>query len=118
MRSATSRWNIRVNDSQAGGHGSGSFGHLAVGDAAPGRSRLVGFVDWDIASPSPREVDLAFSLMLWAPLTNDDRPHRRVHLFLDAYGYDGDRHVFATAVPERARRQWCKPNVRKSLFLR
>lgn len=67
--------------------------------------RLVGFVDWDIASPSTREMDLAFSLILWAPLTNDDRPRRRVHLFLDAYGYDGDRHVFATAIPERARRQ-------------
>jgi hypothetical protein len=79
-------------------------------DAAPYNAvvdgdRLVGFVDWDIAGPSPREVDLAFSMMLWAPLTGDDRPYRRVHLFLDAYGYEGDRRVFATAVPDRARRQ-------------
>jgi hypothetical protein len=83
------------------------FGHQ---DASPFNAvmdgdRLVGFVDWDIASPSPRESDLAFSMMLWVPLTNDNRPRHRVHLFLDAYGYDGDRHVFATAIPQRARRQ-------------
>jgi hypothetical protein len=30
---------------------------------------------------------------------------RRLHLLLDAYGYDGDRGEFAAAVPQRARRQ-------------
>jgi hypothetical protein len=30
---------------------------------------------------------------------------RRLHLLLDAYGYDGDRRVFGAVVPERARRQ-------------
>ena len=30
---------------------------------------------------------------------------RRLHLLLDAYGYDGDRRVLAAVVPQRARRQ-------------
>jgi hypothetical protein len=30
---------------------------------------------------------------------------RRFHLLLDAYGYGGDRHVFRTVVPKRARVQ-------------
>jgi thiamine kinase-like enzyme len=90
-------------------------------DAAPYNAvmdgdRLVGFVDWDIASPSPREFDLALSGLLWVPLTApgagppfDDAGQadrfRRVHLFLDGYGYDNDRRVFATVLPQRARRQ-------------
>jgi hypothetical protein len=42
-------------------------------DAAPYNAvmdgeRLVGFFDWDIAGPSPREFDLAFSALLWVPL--------------------------------------------------
>jgi hypothetical protein len=77
-------------------------------DAAPYNAvmdgdRLVGFVDWDIASPSPREVDIAFSMILWAPLPAED--NRRVHLFLDAYGYEGDRRVFHEVVVQRATRQ-------------
>ncbi len=86
---------------------------LVVGhqDAAPynavmdGR-RLVGFVDWDIAFPSPREVDLAFSAMLWVPLLEHTATLRdRFHRFLDAYRYDGDRRVFAEVIPQRAERQ-------------
>jgi hypothetical protein len=34
----------------------------------------------------------------------DDRS-RRLHLLLDAYGYDGDRHAFGATVAYRARRQ-------------
>ncbi|WP_426502450.1 phosphotransferase [Dactylosporangium sp. McL0621] len=96
---------------------------LVVGhqDAAPHNAvvdgdRLVGFCDWDIAGPSTREFDLAFSALTWiplasphdrTPLSDDDRRERsrRLHLLLDAYGYDGDRGVFATVVPQRARRQ-------------
>jgi hypothetical protein len=78
--------------------------------------RLVGFFDWDIAGPSSREWDLAFSALPWVPLASptvgvrlsshelEDRS-RRLHLLLDAYGYSGDRHAFATVVPQRARRQ-------------
>jgi Phosphotransferase enzyme family len=92
---------------------------LIVGhqDAAPYNAvvdgdRLVGFFDWDIAGPSTREFDLAFSALPWVPLASPsagtpdlDERSRRFHLLLDAYGYDGDRHVFATVIPERARGQ-------------
>ncbi|GIF23990.1 Ser/Thr protein kinase RdoA (MazF antagonist) [Actinoplanes tereljensis] len=91
---------------------------LVVGhqDAAPYNAvvdgdRLVGFYDWDTAGPSTRESDLAFSALPWVPLAAPDgftdpaERSRRLHLFLDAYGYEGDRHVFAQAVPQRARRQ-------------
>jgi thiamine kinase-like enzyme len=89
-------------------------------DAAPYNAvmdgdRLVGFFDWDIASPSSREFDLAFSALLWVPLTaveagdsgsQDVRERsRRVHLLLDAYRYDGDRLAFGAVVVQRARRQ-------------
>ena len=33
---------------------------------------LAGFFDWDTASPSSREDDLAFSALLWVPLTAPD----------------------------------------------
>ncbi|MEU8236387.1 aminoglycoside phosphotransferase family protein [Actinoplanes sp. NPDC048967] len=96
---------------------------LVVGhqDAAPYNAvvdgdRLVGFCDWDIAGPSSREWDLAFSALTWVPLASprdgaglsgpDLRERsRRLHLLLDAYGYDGDRLAFGAVVPERARRQ-------------
>ncbi|HEY7177490.1 MAG TPA: phosphotransferase [Micromonosporaceae bacterium] len=90
-------------------------------DAAPYNAvmdgdRLVGFFDWDTASPSPRDDDLGFSALLWVPLTAPDngaqpRSHdvtdlsRRLHLLLDAYRYDGDRRAFGAAVVQRARRQ-------------
>lgn len=77
--------------------------------------RLVGFVDWDTAGPSPREVDLAFVALSWVSLharqvaqwhgfTAFDDRSRRLHLLLDVYGYGGDRSAFGTAVAARARR--------------
>ena len=96
---------------------------LVVGhqDAAPYNAvvdgdRLVGFYDWDIAGPSSREWDLAFSALPWVPLaappagtplTGHDvqERSRRFHLLLDAYGYDGDRQAFRGVVMERARVQ-------------
>jgi Ser/Thr protein kinase RdoA (MazF antagonist) len=44
-------------------------------DAAPYNAvvdgeRLAGFCDWDIAGPSPREWDLAFSMLPWVPLAS------------------------------------------------
>jgi aminoglycoside phosphotransferase (APT) family kinase protein len=90
-------------------------------DAAPFNAvmdggRLVGFFDWDIASPSPRDDDLAFSALLWVPLTAPDPGEepgshdvrdlsRRLHLLLDAYRYDSDRRAFGAAIVKRARRQ-------------
>ncbi|MFI0372969.1 phosphotransferase [Actinomadura sp. 1N219] len=77
---------------------------------------LVGFVDWDTAAPSPREFDLAHLALTWVPLhalrvaefqgfTAFEDRSRRLHVLLDAYGYDGDRTDFADAVVGRARRQ-------------
>ncbi|MFD9634829.1 hypothetical protein ACFWX8_29770, partial [Streptomyces violascens] len=72
------------------------------------------FVDWDTAGPSSREFDLAFTALTWVPLharrlaektgftAFEDRA-RRLHLLLDAYGYDGDRSAFGTVVAARAR---------------
>jgi hypothetical protein len=89
-------------------------------DAAPYNAvvdggRLVGFCDWDIAGPSSREWDLAFSALSWVlaspregtSLSSHDLQERsrRLHLLLDAYGYDSDRRLFADVVPERARKQ-------------
>jgi hypothetical protein len=76
--------------------------------------RLVGFVDWDIAGPSTRQFDLAYAALFWVPLLADGPtwPHasaargdrsRRVHLLLDAYGFDGDRRAFGGEVARRAR---------------
>ncbi|WP_433363324.1 aminoglycoside phosphotransferase family protein [Actinoplanes sp. CA-142083] len=76
---------------------------------------LVGFVDWDTVSPSRREDDLAFSALTWVPLLTaelagnagfdeaTDR-HRRFHLLLDAYGYDGDRIAIRDAIAGRVER--------------
>jgi hypothetical protein len=94
---------------------------LVVGhhDAAPYNAvwdddGLLGFVDWDTAGPSPRELDLAFTALTWVPLLARhvvepqgfrafaDRS-RRLHLLLDAYGYHGDRIAFGVAVADRAR---------------
>jgi hypothetical protein len=90
-------------------------------DAAPYNAvmdgdRLVGFFDWDTASPSSREDDLAFSALLWVPLTAPDAGEqsgahdvrdrsRRLHLLLDSYRYDSDRAAFGTVIVRRARRQ-------------
>jgi hypothetical protein len=89
-------------------------------DAAPynavwQRGRLVGFVDWDVAGPSSREFDLAYSALMWVPLLAPgsawpmasgpvEERYRRLHLLLDGYTYDDDRSALREAVPARARR--------------
>lgn len=76
---------------------------------------LIGFVDWDTASPSRPEDDLAFSALTWVPLLTaevaekagfDDATdrHRRFHLLLDAYGYIGDRTAIRDAIIGRVER--------------
>jgi hypothetical protein len=88
-------------------------------DAAPfnavwHNAALIGFVDWDTAGPSSRELDLAYATMVWTPLyppafaaqcgfTAFDDRSRRLHLMLDAYGYDQDRTEFPTLIAGRAR---------------
>jgi hypothetical protein len=89
-------------------------------DAAPWNAvwadgELVGFVDWDTASPSPREGDLAFSALTWVPLLTAEIAEqagfdpaadrrRRFHLLLDAYGYRGDRTAIRDAIGGRVER--------------
>ncbi|MEV6303470.1 phosphotransferase [Actinoplanes sp. NPDC051861] len=132
MLTQVGRWMRQVHDLTAGFTpppderwfigGAKAPGHI-IGhqDASPMNAvvdgdRLVGFCDWDIAGPSAPEWDLAFSALTWVPLasprdgaelSDHDRQERRrrLHLLLDAYGYDTDRSVFATVVPQRARRQ-------------
>jgi hypothetical protein len=96
---------------------------LVIGhqDAAPYNAAvldgdLVGFFDWDTAGPSTRDFDLAFAALWWVPLCAPDVASsvgfhdpadrsRRLHLLLDAYGYEGDRQAFGAAVVHRARHQ-------------
>ena len=93
------------------------IGHL---DASPWNAvwadgALVGFVDWDTASPSRCEDDLAFSALTWVPLLTAEIAEpagfsdpadrrRRFHLLLDAYGYDGDRTAVRGAIIGRVER--------------
>lgn len=100
--------------------GRGWAPNLVIGhhDAAPWNvvvddGRLVGFFDWDTAGPATRAFDLAFTAITWVPLLPEsmaadlgfsdfgDRS-RRLHLLLDAYGYDGERTEFGDIVARRA----------------
>ena len=76
---------------------------------------LVGFVDWDTASPSRREDDLAFSALTWVPLLTAELAgragfgdaadrRRRFHLLLEAYGYTGDPAAIRDATIRRVKR--------------
>ena len=76
---------------------------------------LVGFVDWDTASPSRREDDLAFSALAWVPLLTAEVAEPagfgdaagcawRFHLLLDAYGYTGDPAAVRDAIIGRVER--------------
>jgi len=60
--------------------------------------RPVAFIDWELAAPGPRGVDLVAPAAYWAPLRPDadaarhgiptDRRGKRLRLLLDAYGYE------------------------------
>ncbi len=76
---------------------------------------LVGFVDWDTASPSRREDDLAFSALTWVPLLTAEVAEqagfcdatgrrRRFRLLLDGYGWPGDPAAIRDAIIGRVER--------------
>jgi hypothetical protein len=83
-------------------------------DAAPWNAvweddALVGFVDWDTASPARREDELAYSALTWVPLLTAEAPdvadrRRRFHLFLRAYGFTGDPTTVRDALLARVER--------------
>lgn len=85
----------------------------AVWQTSPdGRTELVGFIDWDFASPCAPIRDLAFVASAWVPLHNreaarsegfDDfaaRP-RRPRMLLDAYDWTGTVAAVLDAVRAR-----------------
>jgi hypothetical protein len=86
-------------------------------DAAPYNAawddgELVGFFDWDFAGPVTKEWDLAFTAFAWVPLHArevvraegfkpfSDRS-RRLQVFLDSYGWDGQPAEFVSTVQAR-----------------
>ena len=93
------------------------IGHL---DASPWNAvwdgdALAGFVDWDTASPSRREDDLAFSALTWVPLLTAEVARQagfsgaagrrwRFRLLLEGYGYAGDPAAIRDAIIGRVER--------------
>lgn len=79
----------------------------------------VAFIDWDLAAPAPPEWDVAYALWRFVPLYDDEQcielgaptepRHRRMQLFLDAYGLD-DRHGILATI--RRRQQVTKASLR------
>jgi thiamine kinase-like enzyme len=77
-----------------------------------GRADLIGFIDWDFASPCAPIRDLAFVASAWVPLHNREaarsegftdfaaRP-RRLRMLLDAYGWTGTAAAVLDAVRAR-----------------
>ena len=98
---ADARWRIGSHAWRPGdvvGHDDAAPYNAVWTPQAP--TRLVGFVDWDFASPCPPVWDLAFTAFSWVPLHArevvraegfDDFAARpaRLRLLLDAYGWAG-----------------------------
>jgi Phosphotransferase enzyme family len=71
--------------------------------------RVVGVIDWDVASPAPRVFDVAHGAWMFAPIHAPEHSRelgapldvaRRVRLFCDSYGLE-DRVGFFDVVRER-----------------
>ncbi|TDE00596.1 alpha/beta fold hydrolase [Jiangella asiatica] len=93
------------------GHNDITFENTIFVDGRP-----VGIVDFDLAGPTTRLLDVATTLRYWAPLSApDDRdpalrdadPGHRMRAFADAYGLDADqRRDLLAVVDRRFARTW------------
>jgi len=80
------------------------------------RRQPVGVIDFDLAGPTTRVLDVVTTLLWWAPLrAPDDRDPalrdadagRRIRAFVDAYGLDaGARHDLLDVADRRFARSW------------
>ena len=112
---AAARWRIGSHDWRPGdviGHNDAAP-YNAVWRVEPDmHTRLVGFIDWDFASPCAPVWDLAFTAFSWVPLHArevvmaegfDDFASRppRLRMLLDAYGWRGTVSEVLDAVQAR-----------------
>lgn len=87
-----------------------------VGEDPQGPHRLVGVIDFDLAAPTTRLLDVATTLLYWAPIgPPDGRPvvmrdldaPRRARVVADAYGLDrSDRLALLDVLAQRFARSW------------
>jgi hypothetical protein len=94
---------------------------IAHGDPGPynavwDTSGLVGFVDWDMAGPSTREADVAWTAFCWVPLharrvvaaegfTAFEQRRKWLEAFLGRYGWDGSTDEVLDLVAARIEEQ-------------
>lgn len=89
---------------------------LPTGEDPHGPHRLVGVIDFDLAAPTTRLLDVATTLLYWAPISSPDaRPPvtrdldagRRTRLLAEAYGLDrSDRLGLLDVLAQRFARSW------------
>lgn len=89
---------------------------LPTGDDPDGPHRLVGVIDFDLAAPTTRLLDVATTLLYWAPIAPPDaRPDtlrdldapRRARILTEAYGLDrSERLALLDVLAQRFARSW------------
>ncbi|QJW37370.1 aminoglycoside phosphotransferase family protein [Cellulosimicrobium protaetiae] len=89
---------------------------VPAGDDPQGPYRLVGVIDFDMAAPTTRLLDVATSLLYWAPVAPPEaRPAvlrgldapRRTRILTEAYGLDrAERLALLDVLAQRFARSW------------
>ncbi|MFJ4232384.1 phosphotransferase [Cellulosimicrobium cellulans] len=89
---------------------------VPAGDDAQGPHRLVGVIDFDLAAPTTRLLDVATTLLYWAPVAPPEtRPDalreldapRRARILTEAYGLDrSERLALLDVLAQRFARSW------------
>lgn len=78
------------------------------------RGQPLALIDWELAAPGPRAVDLAAAASQWVPLRSDDdvgsalpkdRRRERLRMLLDGYGLDIEPRAFLDIAVD-VRRSW------------